>query len=65
MIHDGKLRGVEVIGSGLEGLAYAASDNLADLMPLVRDGLCDEPTAGGTVKWVAKLTDAGIAGIET
>ena len=64
MIHDGKLRGVETIGSGFRGIAWAVSNQRAELEALHREDLCDEPTVGGTVAWVALLEPEGIQQIE-
>ncbi len=64
MIHDGKLHGVETIGSGFRGIAWAASNEKAELEALHREGLCGEPTVGGTLAWVALLEPDGIQQIE-
>ena len=64
MKHDGRLHGVEVIGSGIQGLAYAASDTVADIQRLHAAGLCEKPEEGGTVAWIGKLTPLGIDQIE-
>lgn len=60
MIHDGYINGIEVVCSGIEGVAWAVSDDKTALLSLHEQGLSDEPTVGGTVSWVSRLTDDGL-----
>jgi hypothetical protein len=65
MLHDGTLSGVDVFGTGLDGLAFAASFDRKDIERLHSQGLCEPPHKGGTMAWVGALTPVGLENVVT